>query len=984
MFSHQQLNASLFTGFINRTAESKPELRPHLLLNDYRFGKKVLGTLLRELKGCDEFWFSVAFITTSGVATIVETLRELQNADVQGKVLTSQYLNFTQPEALRRLKQFENIQLRIATSGNFHSKGYLFKKQDLFDLIIGSSNLTANALTSNKEWNLKVTATEQSELVSQVVKEFTREFDNACPVDDTFIEKYEEHFKRIRDYQKSLLSFVPEIDYHEIKPNLMQREALSNISKMRADGKKKALLISATGTGKTYLSAFDVKNFKPRRMLFLVHRRNIAEAALKTYQNLFEGRISTGLYSGNEKDIHADFVFSTVQTLSKEEHLKKFESNHFDYIVIDESHRAGAKSYQKIMDYFEPEFLLGMTATPERTDGFDVFSLFDYNIAYEIRLHQALQEEMLSPFHYYGVSDLSINGTLVDDVSDFNLLTAEERVDRIVEKISLYGCDDGTVRGLVFCSRTDECEKLSLLFGQRGFRTISLTGDSSDTLRAEAINRLEIDDPVSKLDYIFTVDIFNEGVDIPRINQIVMLRPTESAIVFVQQLGRGLRKTGGKEYLTVIDFIGNYQKNYLVPIALYGDNSYSKDAIRKLMSAGSQTIPGSSTINFDKITRERIFEAIDSSNLSRMADLRNDFELLRFKLGHIPTMCDFVVHGSRDPMTFVEHSKSYLNFVKKVDSAFEFSITEKNRVLLEYLSGEINNTKRVEESKILLELILNESVSIKEIQALIQRQYGYMVPEITLESCLNNLNLDFITKNHKGKMLPVSEIFGFKNVVRKQDRFECHESFKARLEDTQFKEYLIDSTKCAIKLYDISYNADQFINGFQLYRKYSRKDVFRILNWERNPVAQNVGGYILSSDRTNCPIFVNYHKHEDIAGTIKYDDAFLNRQEFQWMSKSKRTLNSSDVVAIRNHEKKDSAAFSNGSETPMRIPLFIKKSNDEGQDFYYMGDVKPIDESFEQSYLLNDENKKVPVVKLIFKLEHPVEENLYDYLTETS
>ena len=247
--------------------------------------------------------------------------------------------------------------------------------------------------------------------------------------------------------------------------------------------------------------------------------------------------------------------------------------------------------------------------------GNDIFKLFDHNIAYEIRLNRAMEEEMLTSFHYYGVTDLLIDDNKVDNLTDFNLLISSERVNRIIEQANFYGSDNGITRGLVFCSRKKEAVELSTLFNLRGYKTVALTGDSSEEERAKSIEKLESDNLSEKLDYIFTVDIFNEGIDIPKINQIIMLRPTESAIIFIQQLGRGLRKVDGKGYLTVIDFIGNYEKNYLIPVALYGDTSYNKDSLRKLITEGSKMIPGCSTINFDEITKERIFQSIDSANM---------------------------------------------------------------------------------------------------------------------------------------------------------------------------------------------------------------------------------------------------------------------------------------------------------------------------------------------------------------------------------
>ena len=387
----------------------------------------------------------------------------------------------------------------------------------------------------------------------------------------------------------------------------MQRLALDNINKLRSLDQNKALLISATATGKTFLSAFDVEQMKANKVLFIVHRLNIARKSLETFKHVFKNKKTYGIFSGSEKDLDSDFIFSTNLTISNPDNFQKFKPNHFDYIIIDEAHRSGAETYKKIINYFTPKFLLGMTATPERTDAFDIFSLFDHNIAYEIRLKKAMEMELVVPFHYFGVTDIEVNGQVLDENSDFRLLTSDERVDRVIEYANKYGCDDGNIRGLVFCSKVEEANELSEKFNQRGYKTISLSGANSEKEREEAIDKIESNNPAEKLDYIFTVDIFNEGIDIPRLNQVIMLRPTQSTIIFIQQLGRGLRKFfNQKEYVTVIDFIGNYQNNFLIPVALFGDTSFNKDNLRKMINSGSSMLPGASTINFDEISRENI------------------------------------------------------------------------------------------------------------------------------------------------------------------------------------------------------------------------------------------------------------------------------------------------------------------------------------------------------------------------------------------
>lgn len=968
IFENPELQESLKTGFINSIHPSRPDYLPQLLHNDREKGTKILSSIQNELQKCDEFWFSVAFLTTSGVATLINTLSELEKRNIKGKILVSAYLYFTQPEALKRLLVFKNIDLRILMTGEFHSKGYLFKQGDIYNLIIGSSNLTQSALSTNKEWNLKVTATPQSKIIISALDLFNKEFNAASIVENELIRAYESKYNAKVKFERSIVQKDEELLIEQkIVPNKMQEDALINLDSIRSKGENKALLISATGTGKTYLSAFDAKVFKPKRLLFIVHRRNIAEAAMETFKKVFKNEKSYGLYSGNEQETDKDFLFSTIQTISRENHLENFKKDEFDYIVIDESHRAGAESYQKIFKYFEPKFYLGMTATPERTDGLDIFKLYNYNIAFEIRLHQAMEEDMLSPFHYYGVTDIEVEGKLLDDKADFNLLTSKERVDRILEKAEFYGCDDGEIRGIVFCSKVEECVQLSEVFNSRGYNSIALTGDSSDELRSSSISSLESDDP-NRLKYIFTRDIFNEGIDIPRVNQVIMLRPTESAIVFVQQLGRGLRKTASKEYLTVIDFIGNYSNNYMVPIALYGDNSYNKDRLRKLLSSGSNLIPGSSTINFDEVSKKRIFESIDSAKLCLKKDLEKDFKLLKFKLGRIPMMMDFIEHGSRDPFLFVEYSSSYYNFVRSIDSSID-SLNSDQVKLLELFSNEINNGKRVEESELLNELIKRSNLNFEQFKNLIFNKYGYMPSESTYISCINNLNFEFVTESFEKKMIKVGVKYKLKVVDFDIKVCTLSSQMLEALEDSTFKDFLLDSICYSIKTFNATYSLSNFRDGFVLYQKYTRKDVFRILNWKTNPVAQNVGGYIISEDESNCPIFVNYHKAENISSTTKYEDKFVSPSEFEWMSKSKRTLISRDVNLIIHNQK-------------MRIPLFIKKSNDEGIDFYFMGDIKPVPHSQEQKYLLNDDKSEVPVVKILFHLLNPVEDSIYNYITE--
>jgi superfamily II DNA or RNA helicase/HKD family nuclease len=951
------LVASLTRGFLDHSTPAPAKLLPQLIVNDSSRGVTVLSTVLQHLEECEYFWLTVAFATKSGVMTLLRTLLELEQRHIRGQVLVSQYLDFTQPAALRTLLQLSNITLKIATTGNFHAKGYLFQKPaGLFDLLIGSSNLTAGALKVNKEWNLHVTASEHGELLPQVRAEFAREFAQAYPVDQAFIDEYELVYQARTLATQRLVQALPPAARPE--PNAMQIEALTNLRALRAAGERKALLISATGTGKTYLSAFDALQAAPRRLLFVVHRLNIAKAALRTFQRVFQGSRTMGLYSGQHQELGADFLFCTIQTLALDHHLQQFSPTEFDYLVIDETHRSGASGYQRILAHFQPAFLLGMTATPERTDGFDIFQQFDHNIAYEIRLQRALAEDMLCPFHYFGITDLTVDGQLVAEHSDFAYLVAEQRIDHIITQAERYGCGTGRVRGLVFCRDREENRALAQAFNARGFRSLALDGASSEAERAAAILGLESDDPSTELDYLFTVDIFNEGIDIPLVNQVIMLRPTQSAIVFVQQLGRGLRKAAGKDYLTVLDFIGNYQNNYLVPIALFGDMSYNKDNLRKLLAAGSSLLPGTSTINFDRIALDRIYASIDAANLNPYKALAEEYRLLEFKLGRPPRMMDFLAHGGRDPYLFVTTKRngkafgSFFHFAASVHPELAATLSPEAAALLALISTYVADAKRIEEVVILELLLQHPQVAKEQVNEVLLNTYGREASPVTLASCGRNLNFEFI-----GTPRPV--------VIDQGESFLIHPTFALVAAQPVFREYLLDALHYAQARY--AAYATPFVDGFFLYEKYTRRDVCRILNWAQDETS-TVYGYKIKDGA--CPLFVTYHKAEGIAESTNYEDGFLSNAEFQWMSKSNRKLASPEIQAIQQ-----------APVTGLRLPLFVKKSDGEGRDFYYLGEVTPVD--FVQSTMPSN-GSTVPVVKVRFRMNHSVEEAMYRYLTTES
>ncbi len=572
----EELRKGYETAYIDGSVVSNEALRPQFVSNNYKEGKKVLSSIEDELLKCDEFKISVAFITLSGITPLLQTLKELEEKKIPGEILTTNYLMFSEPKALEKINSLKNITLKMYDSESsgegFHTKGYIFRKEEIYRIIIGSSNMTGNALKQNYEWNTKIVSTAQGEMTREIINEFKSLWNSeySKPYDE-FIEEYREKYT-IVSHQREIAKQdeVVSIEKYRLKPNVMQTGFITNLRKIIAEGEERALLISATGTGKTYASAFAMRELGFKKVLFLVHRGQLARQTKKSYEKVFGKSVSMGIVGAGYNEYDADYIFAMVQTLNRDEHLLQFDPEHFDAICIDEAHHVPAETYQKILKHFKPKLWLGMTATPDKRDdnieGRNVYEMFNYQIAYEIRLQQAMEENLLCPFHYFGVTDLSIIGD--EKQRDFNVLTCDERVRHIVEQADYYGFSGDRVKGLIFCSSIKESEALSEKLNKtinpstgEYYRTIALNGSASESERMEAFERLAADDTDNEkenethLDYILSVEILSEGVDIVEVNQVIMLRPTQSPIVFIQQLGRGLRKAYNKEYVVILDFI---------------------------------------------------------------------------------------------------------------------------------------------------------------------------------------------------------------------------------------------------------------------------------------------------------------------------------------------------------------------------------------------------------------------------------------------
>ncbi len=985
-----EFESGLKSAFIDSSVNSNLAYRPQFVSNNYKEGKKVLSSIEDELLNCNEFQISVAFITLGGIEPLLQTLKVLEKKNVPGKVLTTNYLNFSEPKALKKLNELKNITVKMydvdEKDHGFHTKGYIFKKEEIYRIIIGSSNMTRSALTTNLEWNTKIVSTERGEVAEDIIKEFDKLWNsNNALVYEDFYEEYAEKYEIIKKQKETAKQDeIVSLEKYKLKPNNMQVGFISSLKKLIDKGEDKALLISATGTGKTYASAFAMRELGYKRVLFLVHRGQLAKQTLKSYKKVFKNSTKMGLVGAGHRDFDKDYIFATVQTLNRDKHLHKYRPEDFDCIILDEAHHSSADTYQKIMDYFNPKLWLGMTATPDKRDdnieGRNIYEIFNHQIAYEIRLQQAMEENMLCPFHYFGITDISLleeKDIKQKNLSekDFNALTSNERIKHIVEQATYFGYSGNKVKGLIFCSRIDESEKLSERFNEtinpetgKYYRTIALNGSASEEERQEAFERLAMEenedrDGLTPLDYIFSVDILNEGVDIVEINQVIMLRPTQSPIVFVQQLGRGLRKIEGKEFVVILDFIGNYNNNFMIPIALSGDRSYNKDSMRRYISEGTRIVPGASTVHFDEIAKKRIYSSIDNARTNTVKLIKDAFEELKFRLGRIPSIQDFKIHGSIDVRKIIENFGSYYAFLDKYyRDEYDVVLNEREKIIIEFISKKITNTKRLGELAFLNDLLSGSDRFYQYSNKLMQDGTNKDIIKQIEESVIRNLNIEFLNESERKK---------YKDCVlieKSIDGYKIAEDFKELIDgNSSFSNMISELIDYGIDNYNENYSDSYKETNFQLYQKYTYEDVCRLLNWDKNMNAQNIGGYFYESKTKTLPVFVNYEKTDD---AIPFEDRFISPDHLIALSKRPRKVDSKDADHIfkRTHEDADN-----------KIYLFVRKNKDdkESKEFYFLGEIKAEGEP-NQVILKTGEN----AFEINYKLDQPVREDIYDYIVK--
>lgn len=685
---------------VQETQRPRPQtsLSHSFLFTNSHKDVSLVTELQREIASSDRIDFLVSFIKFSGLTLILPYLRTFTQAGGHLRVLTTTYMGATDPKAIAKLAELPNTEIRISydvKETRLHAKAYLFYRNSGYSTAyVGSSNLSHAAIADGLEWNMKVTQQDMPGIMDKMWATFETYWhsEDFQPYEKDDLPKLQKEIDRQRHADGKSAMTLPYA--FTIRPYPFQQVILDALEVERKERNHwKNLIVAATGTGKTAISAFDYRRFLQSRpegakLLFVAHREEILEQSLSCFRQVLKNPNFGELAVGGKHPTHMEHVFMSIQTCNSLKLWEQMDPAYYDMIIVDEFHHAAAPSYQKLLHTFTPKILLGLTATPERMDGKSILGFFDNHIAAEIRLPAAIERRLLCPFHYFGVEDTvdlrHVNWTNghydVGALTNLYVMeshTASKRADAILQALDNYTADLRDVKGVGFCVSKKHAHFMAEYFTQKGIPSLALDSDSSEDERQGARQKLES----GAVTFLFVVDLFNEGVDIPCINTVLFLRPTNSMTVFLQQLGRGLRLDKGKDCLTVLDFVAQANKHYDFASRFQALVGRSDVPVKREIEQGFPHVPKGCSIQLEEIAQKRVLDNI-KSQLRGNAFYQDCIQELYEATGHrVPTLSEFFKAAKVKPQAFYNGKRTYARLCANAKVIPEFAESPEENML---------------------------------------------------------------------------------------------------------------------------------------------------------------------------------------------------------------------------------------------------------------------------------------------------------------
>jgi len=870
-------------------------------------GLSLESELKKEILSSNQINLLVSFIKFKGIIILEKELREFTERGGKLKVITTTYIGATDYKAIQLLSRLPNTEVKISyNTGNerLHAKAYLFYRNSGFHTAyIGSSNFSRSALTDGLEWNLKVTTKE----VSHIIDKFQKIFDAYWQSDDFELFDDSIHKEKLQDALKqSKLSkpYQNTTAFFDIKPFPYQNEVLEKLEVERTvHNRYRNLVVAATGTGKTVISAFDYKRFKQKnkssKLLFLAHRKEILQKSLSTFQGVLRNNNIGELWVDGLVPENFECVFASVQTVNNQLKNTDKSADYYDYIIIDECHHQKAKSYRAIINYFKPKILLGLTATPERMDGGDILEDFGNKIAAEIRLPEAMNRKLLCPFQYFGITDsidLSnvkwVRGRYIASELTDIYTESDRRVGEIIDALDKYTKDPNDIRALGYCVSMEHAKYMAEKFSLAGLKADYLTSNNSKD-RVQIRQRLE----KKEINYLFVVDIFNEGIDIPEIDTLLFLRPTESLTIFLQQLGRGLRLYEEKDCLTVLDFVGNSRPEYNFENKFRALIGKTNTTVVKEVEDNFPHLPLGCSIILEKKTKETILKNITAATslnknklIQRIQQFQHDTDL-SLTIGNFSKFYNI-------PLQSIYKRGSWKRLCQLAGKINEFD-SENEKAIVSAISNKWLSTISLSYFSFILKIAKqNFDISISE----------FNTNEKTM---LLMLHYDVWQKEGGFDSLEKSiKAIGLNNVLVE----EIKEVLELLIENIDFKEIPIQLPyEQPLKLHS-RYTRDQILAAFK-FSSFDKK-------------SSNREGTAEKKDLNTELLFINLIKSEEnFSPTTMYDDYAVNELLFQWQTQNSARPDLGKGLSYVNHKK-----------TEKRILLFVreKAKNEFGNSLGYV------------------------------------------------